>query len=110
MRRWCRSVIDEHGRIDLFCSNAGITTGVALDDPDDLWHIGYEINVMAHVYAARAVIPHMLENGGGYLLNTASAAGLLDLARRRGVRRHQARRGRVRGMAVDHVRRLAASG
>ena len=72
-----QSVIDEHGRIDLFCSNAGITTGVALDDPDDLWHIGYEINVMSHVYAARAVIPHMLENGGGYLLNTASAAGLL---------------------------------
>jgi NAD(P)-dependent dehydrogenase (short-subunit alcohol dehydrogenase family) len=72
-----QSVIDEHGRIDLFCSNAGITTGVALDDPDDLWHIGYEINVMAHVYAARAVVPHMLGNGGGYLLNTASAAGLL---------------------------------
>ncbi|HZZ97648.1 MAG TPA: SDR family oxidoreductase [Jatrophihabitantaceae bacterium] len=72
-----QGVIDQHGRIDLFCSNAGITTGVALDDPDDLWHVGYEINVMAHVYAARAVIPHMLDNGGGYLLNTASAAGLL---------------------------------
>ncbi len=72
-----QSVIAEHGRIDLFCSNAGITTGVALDDPDDMWHIGYEINVLAHVYAARAVVPHMIENGGGYLLNTASAAGLL---------------------------------
>jgi NAD(P)-dependent dehydrogenase (short-subunit alcohol dehydrogenase family) len=71
------AVISEHGRIDLFCSNAGITTGVELDDPDDLWHIGYEVNVMAHVYAARAVVPHMLANGSGYLLNTASAAGLL---------------------------------
>jgi NAD(P)-dependent dehydrogenase (short-subunit alcohol dehydrogenase family) len=72
-----RDVLAEHGRIDLFCSNAGITTGVQLDDPDDLWHAGFEVNVMAHVYAARAVVPHMLERGGGYLLNTASAAGLL---------------------------------
>jgi NAD(P)-dependent dehydrogenase (short-subunit alcohol dehydrogenase family) len=70
-------VLAEHGRIDLFCSNAGITTGVALDDPDDLWHTAYEVHVMAHVYAARAVVPHMLERGSGYLLNTASAAGLL---------------------------------
>lgn len=65
------------GRIDLFCSNAGITTGVELDDPNDLWHKAYEIHVMAHVYAARAVLPAMLERGSGYLLNTASAAGLL---------------------------------
>ena len=72
-----RDVIAEHGRIDLFCSNAGITTGVQLDDPQDLWHTGFEVNVMAHVYAARAVVPHMLERGTGYLLNTASAAGLL---------------------------------
>lgn len=70
-------VIAGHGGIDLFCSNAGITTGVALDDPDDLWHTAFEINTMAHVYAARAVVPHMIERGSGYLLNTASAAGLL---------------------------------
>jgi NAD(P)-dependent dehydrogenase (short-subunit alcohol dehydrogenase family) len=70
-------VLDAHGRIDLFCSNAGITTGVELDDPADLWHQAFEINVMAHVYAARAVLPPMLARGSGYLLNTASAAGLL---------------------------------
>ncbi|MGH8860993.1 MAG: SDR family oxidoreductase [Jatrophihabitantaceae bacterium] len=70
-------VVAEHGRIDLFCSNAGITTGVALDDPDDLWHAAFEVNLMAHVHAARAVLPHMLAAGSGYLLNTASAAGLL---------------------------------
>ena len=69
--------IADHGRIDLFCSNAGITTGVLLDDPDDLWHTAFEVNLMSHVYAARAVIPHMLAAGHGYLLNTASAAGLL---------------------------------
>lgn len=69
--------LERSGRIDLFCSNAGIATGVELDDPDDLWHRAFEINVMAHVHAARAVLPHMLERGSGYLLNTASAAGLL---------------------------------
>lgn len=65
------------GRIDLFCSNAGITTGVGLDDPDGIWHRALQVNVMAHVYAARAVLPGMLERGRGWLLSTASAAGLL---------------------------------
>jgi NAD(P)-dependent dehydrogenase (short-subunit alcohol dehydrogenase family) len=65
------------GRIDLFCSNAGMTTGVGLDDPDDLWHRAFEVNLMSHVHAARAVLPSMLERGRGYLLQTASAAGLL---------------------------------
>lgn len=69
--------IKRFGRIDLFCSNAGITTGVGLDDVGDLWHKAFDVHVMSHVYAARAVIPHMIEQGGGYLLNTASAAGLL---------------------------------
>ena len=72
-----QGTIERFGRIDLFCSNAGITTGVELDDPDDLWHRAYDVHVMAHVYAARAVLPGMLERGSGYLLNTASAAGLL---------------------------------
>ena len=69
--------IERYDRIDLFCSNAGITTGVELDDPDDMWHKAFEIHVMAHVYAARAALPGMLDRGNGYLLNTASAAGLL---------------------------------
>lgn len=77
VRAFVDEVLAAHGRIDLFCSNAGITTGVELDDPDDLWHRALEVNLMAHVYAARAVLPAMLERGSGYLLNTASAAGLL---------------------------------
>ena len=64
------------GRIDLFCSNAGIATGGGLDD-DDMWHRVLAVNTMAHVYAARAVLPSMLARGRGYLLQTASAAGLL---------------------------------
>ena len=68
--------VDRFGRIDLFCSNAGITTGLGLED-DDLWQTAFDVHVMAHVHAARAVLPHMLARGRGHLLNTASAAGLL---------------------------------
>ncbi len=65
------------GPVDLFCSNAGIGGGGGIEAPDDVWHAIWDINVLAHVYAARAVLPSMLERGEGYLLNTASAAGLL---------------------------------
>lgn len=67
----------EIGPIDLFCSNAGIGGGGDVDAPDDVWNSVWAVNVMAHVYAARAVLPHMLDRGEGYLLQTASAAGLL---------------------------------
>jgi len=66
-----------HGPIDLFCSNAGIMVGGGPEATDEDWDRIWRINVMAHIYAARAVLPHMLERGQGYLLNTASAAGLL---------------------------------
>jgi NAD(P)-dependent dehydrogenase (short-subunit alcohol dehydrogenase family) len=65
------------GRIDLFCANAGLATGVGLEDPDGIWQRTLEVNLMSHVYAARAVLPSMLERGRGWLLSTASAAGLL---------------------------------
>jgi len=65
------------GGIDLFCSNAGITTGAGVEDADGAWLRAFEVNVLAQVYAARAVLPSMLERGRGWLLNTASAAGLL---------------------------------
>lgn len=65
------------GAIDLFCSNAGIATGVGIEGPDALWQRAFEVNLMAHVYAARAVLPGMLDRGRGHLLHTASAAGLL---------------------------------
>jgi NAD(P)-dependent dehydrogenase (short-subunit alcohol dehydrogenase family) len=69
--------IDAFGPIDLFCSNAGIAIGGGVDVPDEDWQRIWDINLMAHVYAARAVLPGMLARGEGYLLNTASAAGLL---------------------------------
>jgi NAD(P)-dependent dehydrogenase (short-subunit alcohol dehydrogenase family) len=65
------------GPVDLFCSNAGIAIGGGAEAPDASWEAIWHVNVMAHVYAARAVLPGMLARGEGYLLNTASAAGLL---------------------------------
>ena len=71
-------VIDRYGRIDLFCSNAGAGGAGVLTDADNaVWQSQWELHVMSHVYAARAVLPGMLAQGSGYLLNTASAAGLL---------------------------------
>jgi len=65
------------GPIDLFCSNAGIGLHGGVEVPDEGWQRIWNVNLMSHVYAARAVLPGMIERGEGYLLNTASAAGLL---------------------------------
>ena len=67
-----------HGPIGLFCSNAGFITTAGLEESNDTMQAMWNVHVMAHVYAARAVVPSMAANGGGYLLNTASAAGLLS--------------------------------
>ena len=69
--------VEAHGPIDLFCSNAGIAVTGGVEVPDEEWDRIWRINTMAHVFAARAVLPSMLARGEGYLLNTASAAGLL---------------------------------
>lgn len=70
--------IAQYGRIDLFCSNAGIGGVPGFESvSNEAWQQIWDVNVMAHIYAARAVLPSMLERGEGYLLNTASAAGLL---------------------------------
>lgn len=66
------------GPIDLFCSNAGIAAGAGLESDNAEWQISWDVNVMGHVYAARHLVPRMVARGGGYFLNTASAAGLLN--------------------------------
>jgi NAD(P)-dependent dehydrogenase (short-subunit alcohol dehydrogenase family) len=67
-----------NGPIDLFCSNAGIFIEGGVETPDADWRRIMGVNFMAHVYAARAVLPEMIARGDGYLLTTASAAGLLS--------------------------------
>jgi NAD(P)-dependent dehydrogenase (short-subunit alcohol dehydrogenase family) len=69
---------EQFAPIDLFCSNAGIGLGRGLDEPDEVWEKIWRVNTLSHVYAARNLIPRMKARGGGYLLNTASAAGLLS--------------------------------
>jgi NAD(P)-dependent dehydrogenase (short-subunit alcohol dehydrogenase family) len=69
--------LKQHGRIDLFCSNAGIAVDGDEHTPTSEWERCWDVNVMAHVYAARVVLPGMLARGDGYLLQTVSAAGLL---------------------------------
>ena len=66
------------GPIDLFCSNAGISIGGGVEVLDAGWQKIWDINLMSHVWAARHLVPRMSERGGGYLLNTSSAAGLLN--------------------------------
>jgi len=69
---------ETHGPIDLFFSNAGVAGPAGgPEGDDDAWQATWEINTMAHVWAARAVLPGMIERGEGYLVSTASAAGLL---------------------------------
>ena len=67
------------GRVDVFFSNAGIFQAGDIHAPDADWERNWKIHVMAHVYAARAVVDKMVARGGGYFLVTASAAGLLNI-------------------------------
>jgi NAD(P)-dependent dehydrogenase (short-subunit alcohol dehydrogenase family) len=68
---------DAFGPIDLFCANAGVAIGADEASPDAEWDLALAVNVRAHVYAARHLLPGWLERGEGYFLATASAAGLL---------------------------------
>lgn len=76
--RLAHTALEAHGQIDLFCSNAGIFTPGGEEVSTADWQRIWDINVMSHVHAARAVLPGMLARGEGYLLNTSSAAGLLS--------------------------------
>ena len=71
------TTVEHFGRIDLFVSNAGIAIDGGIDTPTAGWQKIIAINLMAEVWAAKYAMPHMLEQGSGYFLNVASAAGLL---------------------------------
>lgn len=69
--------VKHSGRLDLFCSNAGVIVQGGPESPDADWSLAWEVNMMAHVHAARHALPVMLSQGQGYFLNTCSSAGLL---------------------------------
>jgi NAD(P)-dependent dehydrogenase (short-subunit alcohol dehydrogenase family) len=78
VQRLVQTATDRFGQVDLFCSNAGVIVRADEYASNEHWQRHWDVNVMAHVYAARAVLPQMLARGQGYLLHTASAAGLLS--------------------------------
>ncbi|OUR76373.1 short-chain dehydrogenase [Alphaproteobacteria bacterium 46_93_T64] len=69
---------EAYGQIDIFVSNAGLARYGWEELPNDIWTLHWDVHVMAHIYAARALVDKMVAQGGGYLINTASAAGLLS--------------------------------
>lgn len=71
--------LTELGRVDVFFANAGTDIGRGLDSPESAWATALEVNVMAHVRAARLLVPRWLDQGGGRFVVTASAAGLLTM-------------------------------
>ena len=78
VRELVERTLAAYGRVDVYCSNAGVAFGGGPKAPDDAWQQSWEVHVMAHVYAARAVLPAMLERGAGYFVGTISAAALLN--------------------------------
>ena len=77
VRDLVQAVTSNIGPIDLFMSNAGYVTFGGLEVPNQEINDMWDVHVMSHVYAARAVLPSMIERGEGYIMSTASAAGLL---------------------------------
>ena len=95
---------ERFGPVDVYCSNAGTGALGGIDAPLEAWQTVWEVNTLAHVLAARAVLPSMLERGRGHLVQTASAAGLLTNLGDAAVHGHQARRRRPRRVARRHLR------
>jgi NAD(P)-dependent dehydrogenase (short-subunit alcohol dehydrogenase family) len=73
-----RGTVAAYGRIDIYCSNAGIAFGGGPEASDQAWRQSWDVHVMAHVYAARALLPGMQARGEGYIVGTISAAALLN--------------------------------
>jgi 2-keto-3-deoxy-L-fuconate dehydrogenase len=99
------AALDRFTRIDVLCNNAGIgSTQTVIDTPEDVWETVFAVNVRGIFLCCKYTLPHMIEAGGGVIVNTASAAGLVGLKNRAA---YCASKGAVisltRAMAVDHV-------
>ncbi len=81
IQRLVTQASQSHGDVEIYVSNAGLGKGDpshAASQPNDHWELNWQVHVMSHVYASRALLPKMIERGSGYLVNVASAAGLLN--------------------------------
>lgn len=97
--------LDRYGRIDVLCNNAGVgSTQTVVDTPEELWEHVFAVNARGPFLCCKYTIPHMIEAGGGVIVNTASAAGLVGIKNRAA---YCASKGAVvsltRAIAVDHV-------
>ena len=78
VRSGIEAALAAHGRVDLYVSNAGVARGGGADAPDEDWDLSWRLHVMAHVWAARALVPAWLERGEGCFVGTVSAAAMLN--------------------------------
>jgi len=77
VQRLVNQTLDQYGRVDLFCANAGIVAPEGIHASNEQWQRVMDVNFTSHLYSTRAVLPSMLKRGEGCLMHTASAAGLL---------------------------------
>ncbi len=89
----------DFGPVDMYFANAGVVGVPGLEASDADWDRAIDVNLRAHIRAAQLLIPGWVERGEGYFVSTASAAGLLTQIGGGDLRRHQARRRRIRRMA-----------
>jgi NAD(P)-dependent dehydrogenase (short-subunit alcohol dehydrogenase family) len=78
IQRLIKEAEAKYGSVDVFFSNAGIALAGQQEASDEIWEKSWGVHVLSHVYACRVLVPQMLKRGSGYLLSTASAAGLLS--------------------------------
>jgi NAD(P)-dependent dehydrogenase (short-subunit alcohol dehydrogenase family) len=105
VRRMVDACLRRFGRIDVLCNNAGIgSTQTIVDTPEEVWDRVFEVNVRGTYLCCKYVIPHMIEAGGGVIVNIASVAGLIGLKNRAA---YCASKGALvtltKAVAVDHV-------
>ena len=99
----------EFGPVDLYFANAGVTGGMGLDISEDVWDTTIDVNVRAHIRAARLLVPGWTERGGGLLHQHGLCGRLAQSGRVRRVLGDQTCRGRVCRVALDHLRRSGCS-
>ncbi|MGI8826749.1 MAG: SDR family oxidoreductase [Chloroflexota bacterium] len=105
VQRMIAACLERFGRIDILCNNAGVgSTQTAVDTPEEVWDRCFAVNARGTFLCTKYALPHMLERGGGCIVNTASVAGLVGLKNRAAYCASKAAIiGFTRAVAIDHV-------